>query len=159
MLNPKSPLYSGDSYKYGQYLQYPPGMNFLSSYVEARSDLYGRGIVMAGLQWTLREYTQKFTHADVRQAAAFHAAMGQKFNEAGYMAVVDKFDGYLPIKVDAVPEGTIMPHLNACIQVTNTHKGFGWLVSPMETHYCRALFLVNGVRVDFIIQSVIQLRP
>jgi nicotinamide phosphoribosyltransferase len=41
--------------------------------------------------------------------------------------------GYIPLKIKAVPEGTVMPLRNALMTITNTHPDFPWLVNFVET--------------------------
>lgn len=40
--------------------------------------------------------------------------------------------GYLPLEILALPEGTLVPMGVPCIQITNTHKDFAWLVQWIE---------------------------
>lgn len=40
--------------------------------------------------------------------------------------------GYLPLEICALPEGTIVPMNVPCIQITNTHPDFAWLVQWIE---------------------------
>ena len=40
--------------------------------------------------------------------------------------------GYLPIKIRAIPEGTLVPMGIPCIEITNTHPDFAWVVQWIE---------------------------
>lgn len=40
--------------------------------------------------------------------------------------------GYLPLEIRALPEGTLVPMGVPCIEITNTHDDFAWLVQWIE---------------------------
>ena len=40
--------------------------------------------------------------------------------------------GYLPLQIRALPEGTLVPMGVPCIEITNTHDDFAWLVQWIE---------------------------
>lgn len=41
--------------------------------------------------------------------------------------------GYLPIEISSLPEGTIVPMCVPCVQITNTHSDFAWVVNTIES--------------------------
>lgn len=41
--------------------------------------------------------------------------------------------GYLPIRIKALPEGTVVPMRVPCLTITNTHEEFAWLTNFIET--------------------------
>lgn len=49
--------------------------------------------------------------------------------------------GYLPIKISAVDEGTLVPIGVPMFSITNTVKGFGWLVNYLETYISSNIWL------------------
>ena len=54
------------------------------------------------------EYLAKpISHADVDEARDLFAAHGEPFNETGWRYIVDKHAGLLPLRIRAVPEGTV----------------------------------------------------
>src|SRR5208282_3727225 len=96
-----------DSYKASHWLQYPPGTTGMYSYLESRGGTYGQ-VVFFGLQYLLKEYLagQVVQPADVDEAATFFAAHGEPFNRAGWDRIANHFQGHLPIRIRALPEGT-----------------------------------------------------
>src|SRR5438874_2836767 len=85
-----------DSYKASHWLQYPPGMDGMFSYIESRGGLYDR-TVFFGLQTILKEYlTRRVTDDDVAEAKALFAAHGEPFNEAGWQYIVRQYGGRIP---------------------------------------------------------------
>ena len=64
-------ILNSDSYKYSQFNQYPPGTEYIYSYIESRGGKYDE-TVFFGLQAFIKEYLTK--PIDVRQ---LYAALGQ----------------------------------------------------------------------------------
>lgn len=131
----KNILMCTDVYKLGHALQYPEGTTKVYSYLTARSDKKIPFTVFFGLQYYLQEYlSQPITHAMVDELLEYykmilggeHPVMTKKLR-----ALADL--GYLPIKIKAVKEGTVMPVKNVLMTVTNTHPDFYWVVGFVES--------------------------
>jgi nicotinamide phosphoribosyltransferase len=126
-----------DSYKASHFLQYPPGTTRLLGYFESRGGLYGE-TVFFGLQVLLEEYLSKrVTEADVTEAAAFFAAHGVPFPEDGWRHIARDLGGRLPVRIRAVPEGSVVPVRNALMTVESTDATVPWIVSWLETQLVR----------------------
>ena len=126
-----------DSYKASHFLQYPPGTTRLLGYFESRGGLYGE-TVFFGLQYLLEEYlSRRVTDADVTEAAAFFAAHGLPFPEEGWRYIARDLDGRLPVRIRAVPEGSVVPVRNALMTVESTDERVPWIVSWLETQLVR----------------------
>jgi len=129
-----------DSYKASHWKQYPPGLTHNYSYFESRGGDYDN-VVFFGLQYYLKEYlTRPITKDDVEQAAALFASHGEPFNKDGWMKVVEKHKGFLPIKIKAVPEGTIVPTGNILMSVESTDPELAWVSSYIETLLSRVWY-------------------
>ena len=72
-------------------------------------------------------------------------AHGLTFNRAGWERLVDKHGGYLPLRIEAVPEGSVVPVSNVVCQVINTDPEFYWLPSYIETALLRAIWYPSTV--------------
>jgi len=151
-----------DSYKFSHYKQYPPGTTNQFSYVEARGtnlDWENPRVVFFGLQAFIKEYlSTPITHEDIDQAKPLVEAHGFEFNEDGWRYIVNKYDGYLPLKIRAVREGTAVPlsHILASVEVTDP-RCF-WLTSYIETAFLRAIWYPtsiasNGLRAKEILKK------
>lgn len=46
-----------------------------------------------------------------------------------------KYDGHLPIRIKAIPEGKIIPRGNVLFTVENTDPDFYWLTNYVEVSY------------------------
>lgn len=141
----KNIILNVDSYKASHYLQYPPGTTEVSSYIEARGGEFSR-TVFFGLQMFIKDYLlHPLTLADVEEAEAVFQAHGLPFNSAGWRYIVDAHAGYLPIDIQALPEGTVIPVQNALVQVRNTDAQCAWLTSYVETALLRAVWYPTTV--------------
>lgn len=132
-----------DSYKASHYLQYPPGTETVYSYIEARGseDESIKETVFFGLQMFLKEYlTKPITREDIEEAKSVFELHGEPFNQDDWNYILDKHDGYLPLEISAVPEGSIVGLNNALVQVRNTDPRVPWLTSYVETMLLRAIW-------------------
>ncbi len=129
-----------DSYKSSHFVQYPPGTQYVYSYIESRGGTYDRTL-MFGLQMFITQYLSKrVTQADVEEAAAFFGMHGVPFNREGWEYIVNHHGGALPLLISAVPEGKVVPTHNVLATVVNTDPKCFWLTSYMETAILRAIW-------------------
>jgi nicotinamide phosphoribosyltransferase len=136
-------ILSVDSYKSSHWLQYPPKTTSVFSYIESRG---GRSseTVMFGLQYYLKKYlTRPVTQEDVDEAAAFYSAHGEPFNRAGWEHVIKEHGGKLPLRIRALPEGTVVPVLMPLVTVENTCPDCYWLTSWVETMLLRVWYPIT----------------
>ena len=137
-------ILNSDSYKTSHWVQYPAGSEYLSSYIEARGGDYD--VVFFGLQAFIKEYlSTPITHQDIDEAETIIQAHGLTFNRAGWERLVDKHHGFLPLRIEAIPEGSIVPVSNVVCQVVNTDPEFYWLPSYIETALLRAIWYPSTV--------------
>lgn len=134
-----------DSYKASHFLQYPPNTTRVSSYIEPRGGDF-QNIVTLGLQAFIKAYLlSPITKMDVDEADAVFAAHGVPFNREGWDYIVNKHGGYLPIEIEALPEGTIVAPGTMQVQVVNTDPMVPWLTSYVETALLRAVWYPSTV--------------
>jgi nicotinamide phosphoribosyltransferase len=148
-----------DSYKTSHFLQYPEGTTNVFSYIESRGGEYDRTLFF-GLQTFIKEYLLKpITIADIDEAEEVYQLHGVPFNRAGWESILFKHDGYLPLKIRAVKEGTIVPTHNVLVTVENTDIEFPWLTSYIETALLRAVWYPTTVAtISNNIRNVIKNR-
>lgn len=134
-----------DSYKTSHFVQYPQGAEFVSSYIESRGGVHA-STVFFGLQMFIKQYlTKPITLADIDEAEMICAAHGVPFNRDGWMHILTAHNGYLPLEIEAVPEGTEVPTGNVLVQVINTDPSCAWLTSYIETALLRAVWYPTTV--------------
>tara|TARA_R110000851_G_scaffold81495_1_gene179061 strand:+ start:3224 stop:4621 length:1398 start_codon:yes stop_codon:yes gene_type:complete len=147
MLN-KNILLMSDSYKSSHFVQYPEGAQFVSSYIESRGGKWAR-TVFFGLQIFLKEYlATPITKEDIDEAEEVLTAHGEPFNRAGWMHILDKHEGRLPIRIQALPEGTVIETRNVLVQLVNTDPLVPWLTSFLETALLRAVWYPTTVATN-----------
>ncbi|MDP8161719.1 nicotinate phosphoribosyltransferase [Pasteurella skyensis] len=133
-----------DSYKASHWVQYPPQSEYISSYIESRKSDFD--VVFFGLQAFIKEYLSKpITLQDIEEAEMVFTAHGEPFNKEGWLKIIEKYQGYLPIKIQAVPEGSVIPTSNVVCQIINTDPEFYWLPSYLETALLRAIWYPSTV--------------
>lgn len=138
-------LLNTDSYKTSHWVQYPPNTQYISSYIEARGGQFS-DVVFFGLQAFIKEYLLKpVTQQQINDADELLKAHGVPFNREGWEAILTKYDGYLPVSIEAVPEGTVLPTKQVVCQVINTDPEFYWLTSYLETSLLRAVWYPSTV--------------
>lgn len=128
---------STDSYKLTHWNQYPAGTEHVYSYFESREGAQYEQTVLFGLQHLLmtKLVGKVVTAEDVHEAARLAKSHfgGDLFNYEGWLRLVDKYDGRLPLRIKAVPEGTVVPVGNVMMTVENTDPEFFWLTNYMES--------------------------
>ena len=153
----KNILLNTDSYKVSMFKQYPAGTTGVYSYIESRGGRYDR-TVFFGLQAFIKEYLlEPITQADIDIADELLTAHGEPFNRAGWQYILDKHNGYLPVVIRAVPEGTVVPVKNVLATIENTDPECYWLTTYLETAILRAIWYPTTVATQsYTIKQVIK---
>lgn len=134
-----------DSYKVSMYRQYPAATTGVYSYIESRGGRYDR-TVFFGLQAFIKEYLlNPITQADIDIADDILTAHGEPFNREGWEYILREHDGYLPVVIKAVPEGTVVPVKNVLATIENTDPECFWLTTWLETALLRAIWYPTTV--------------
>ncbi|MGQ0633025.1 MAG: nicotinate phosphoribosyltransferase [Planctomycetaceae bacterium] len=135
-----NPLLFTDSYKMGHFRQYPAGTEHVYSYFESRGSDPALGfteITFFGLQYLLDSLAGTyFTAADIDDAlrmCRLHFGDDRNFNRAGWQYILQAHGGRLPVRIRAVPEGTVVPPHNCLMTVENTDPRCYWLTNWLET--------------------------
>ena len=98
-------------------------------------------VVFVGLQYFIKSYLQEewaeFFNSDKAIAVANHKRIMSSM--LGYPVNVKYLEdlhdlGYLPLRIKALPEGTLVPYLVPPITIVNTKEGFQWLTTVSYTH-------------------------
>lgn len=132
-----NPLLDTDSYKLSHWPQYPQGMTSMCSYFESRGGEFDE-CTLVGTQYLIDKYlSQRFTLEDIDEAEAFAEAHGEPFNGTGFTNMWMVHKGYFPVRIRAVPEGTVVPTGNVLMTVESTDPEFCWVVNYLETMLSR----------------------
>ena len=126
-----------DSYKVTHWKQYPPGTETIYSYFESRIGAKYPKTLFFGLQYFLKEYLagRVVTKTDVLDAQRLYVKHfgADWFNFKGWMHIIEKHGGRLPVRIKAVPEGTLVPASNVLMTIENTDPACYWLTNWLET--------------------------
>lgn len=126
-----------DAYKYSHHKLYMPGTTKVYSYLESRGGKFDN-TVFYGLQYFLKEYLEgfAFTQEDLDEAEPFMKAVFGRddvFDKSKFQYILDKYNGKLPVKIMAVPEGTPVGTSNVLMTIENTDPECFWLTNFLET--------------------------
>lgn len=135
-----------DGYKLDHRRQYPKGTEFVYSNWTPRSNDYFKeakdGCVVFGIQYFIKKYlieyfNNNFFKLDEELAVNRFKRRIDTFlgeNNIGTEHIRDLHKlGYLPIKIKALPEGSICPIRVPALTIINTDKRFFWLTNYLET--------------------------
>jgi nicotinamide phosphoribosyltransferase len=151
-----NPILNTDSYKASHYLQYPPEASAMFSYIESRGGRYDRTLFF-GLQMLIKEYLcRPITAEMIEQAKAFFTAHGEPFNEAGWRHIVEHHGGYLPVRIRAVPEGSVVPTHNVLVTVECDDPQVFWLASYLETMLLRVWYPITVATQSWHLRKTIR---
>lgn len=125
-----NPLLMTDSYKTTHWKQYPPDAEVVYSYFESRGGEY-KDLIFFGLQPILDLLAAGFTRDDIEEAATLitqHIGPRQ-FNYEQF----HKLRGKWPVRIHAVPEGSLVHPHDVLITVENTDPRFPWVTNYLES--------------------------
>lgn len=147
-----------DSYKFTHWKQYPPGTEYVYSYLESRGGMFQQTLFF-GLQYYLTRYLQGavVNEEDVKEAQQFvdrHIGPGL-FNFDGWMHVVRAHGGRLPVAIKAVPEGSSVDVQNVLMTIENTDPRCYWLTNYLETLLLKVWYPITVATLSQSIRKVI----
>jgi nicotinamide phosphoribosyltransferase len=146
----KNNILKTDSYKFSHYLQYPPGTEYVSSYIEPRGVSNDfplvNEVVNVGLQAFVKYFLSNPIHKNhIDEAEQYAAIHGVPFNRVGWEHILNEHGGLFPLKVQGLPEGTVFPLSTPQVQVVNTDPKVPWLTSYIETALLRAIWYPSTI--------------
>jgi nicotinamide phosphoribosyltransferase len=126
-----------DSYKAGHVNLYPPDLEGLYAYFESRGGQYDHTLFF-GLQYYLQKYLAGYVLEayDIAYADQFwgeHFGRNDYFNADEWYNLLADHDGTLPLKIKALPEGSLVPVNTPLFTVESTDENYPWLVTWIET--------------------------
>jgi nicotinamide phosphoribosyltransferase len=127
-----------DSYKPSHWKQLPPGTTTLRSYLEPRGGPYARVVAFGALNIFIDKLfgrpITRYMIDEADEVIGEHIGPGI-FNRKGWEHILNKHGGWLPLRIRAVPEGTVVPIKNALITMENTDPVVPWLTNYIETAF------------------------
>lgn len=137
-------LLLADGYKHVHAEQFPKGLTKLVSYVTPRmSRLKSQDyMILFGLQGFLKTYLIDYFNDNFFNCpkdyviSEYIKVMDIMLGKGNYgVEKIEKLHelGYLPLEFRALPEGTKVPMHVPCIEISNTHPDFAWIVQWVES--------------------------
>lgn len=149
-----------DSYKLGHHQMLPPNTEYVYSYFEARKGARFPETVFYGLRYLLNRLQEcKITKDYIEEAAELarlHFGNPSIFNTDGWYRILAKYNGNLPLRIRAVPEGTVVPINNVLMTVENTDPEFPWLTNYAETFLSRIWYPITVATISNNVRNVLK---
>lgn len=140
----KSLPFNTDSYKASMFKQYPPGTEYVFSYIESRGGEFDR-VVHMGVQPFMEYLSNTITQEQVDLAAEAWDVHGEPFPKEGWDYIVQKLDGKIPVRIRSVAEGLVIPTRNVLVTIENTDPMVPWITTWIETALLRAVWYMSTV--------------
>ena len=134
-----------DAYKVFHKFAYNPLVTHVYSNFTNRFGKYSNvpensEVLFVGLQYFIKEVLidqwSKFFSMPKEMAVGEYSrvvdAMLGKHVDTSHIGALHSL-GYLPIKIKALEEGTLVPYGIPCLTIENTVEGFGWVTNMLET--------------------------
>lgn len=144
-----------DSYKITHWWQYPPGTQKIYSYFEPRVGAEYDDIVWMGIIPYLKKYGlvgPAFCQPYLREAQEVcdeHFGVPGYFNYEGWDKMGMKYDGKLPVRIYALPAGTIVKPGTPCMAIENLDPDFPWITNYLETILMHCFGMTNTATVSY----------
>lgn len=141
-----------DSYKYSHAFQYPSDTQSMYDYAEARSGGVYDVTLFNGLQPLLKTFfSTPIKQWEVDEAYMYAQSHGVSFDIEGWDYIVQTLDGWIPVEIKAIPEGSIVPVKIPLFTVESFDKKVFWVASWLETILMTVWYPSNiGTRSYFV---------
>lgn len=128
---------ASDSYKFGHYPMYPLDTEYVYSYFESREGARFDETTFFSLQGILKDFLvgQVVTRESIdaiKKVIDIHLGP-DVFNEEGWNYILKEHGGRLPLRIKAVPEGSVVQVSNVLFTVENTDPKCYWLTNFVES--------------------------
>lgn len=135
------PILNSDTYKCSHWTFEHPKFENSYGYIEARKGGEFNAIQFFGLQYALRYYlSQQVTMAMIDEAEAELTAHGIPFNRPVWERIVDKHNGFMPVRVKALPEGVVVKQGTVLVTIESTDEECAGIAAYVETMLLRAVW-------------------
>ena len=150
-----NPFLLTDFYKLTHILQYRKELRELTSYLTPRGSRLPNidHVVMFGLQMYVKDYVVdnfnknffqrnfEYCECEIREVLELGLGYDEELIEPTIHALHSLHDlGYLPVEINAVPEGTLVPMGVPCIEIKSTNPQFFWVGQALEASLSAAIW-------------------
>lgn len=143
-------ILNADSYKVGHPSMVKKGVQSMVSVITGRKpSKYTNRLTFIGTQYTIKKYINiKITKEDVDEAELEISEQGGRFDRKPWDNIVNHHNGKLPIKIRALPEGTVVPVGVPLVSVEAVSEEFAFLASYVETCLQRGIWFPTTVATN-----------
>lgn len=136
-----------DSYKISHANMLPEDLEYMETYAESRGGDFQYNL-MFGMNYQIKSYLvgRQVTEEKIQEAKALysvHFGSDAVFLEDKWRYILENHDGYLPIRIRSVKEGSIVPVKNVLFKVESTDPKCAWLVGIVETMLMRLWYPIS----------------
>jgi nicotinamide phosphoribosyltransferase len=157
-MNTDNLILATDSYKLSHRVQYPEGTTAVYSYLESRKGAAHPYTVFFGLQYLLKKYlATPITWDDLEEAIPIvNAHLGSGvFNYQGWSKIITEKQGKLPLRIKAVPEGTVVPTGNVLVTIENTDPEYFWLTNYVESLLMHVWYMTTVATRSYAVKQML----
>ncbi len=149
-----------DAYKYSHHKLYYPGTGSVYSYLESRGGRFSE-TVFFGLQYILKHYLEGevITEEKIQAAEKFLPQVFNRddvFDAARFRYILEKHGGRLPVRIKAVPEGSVVPVNNVLMTIENTDPECYWLTNFLETLIMQVWYPATVATLSFEVRRIVK---
>lgn len=137
-----------DSYKNDHGRMLKPGVKYFESNIIARKATeHTTHVTSFGMQMFLKAYMVgvQITKEVIDEAEIEITEQGYEFDRARWEYIVEKYNGKIPLRIRALPDGTVVPVGVPLVRVFNTDENVAWLVGYIETMIQRGIWFPSTV--------------
>lgn len=141
-------IFTTDSYKFSHFEQYPEDAEYIEDYIGPRWNATGiqSKMIFFGLMSPIMKYLSRpITRDEIDAGELFAELHGVPFNKSGWEFILNQCNGYIPVEIRAIPEGSVIDVPNAVAVIRNTVKGFIWPVGYIEASLLRSSWYGSSV--------------
>lgn len=149
-----------DAYKYSHHKLYYPGTTKIYSYLESRGGQFDETIFF-GLQYFLKYYLEGnvITKEKIDAAEGFlQQVFGRTdvFDRRKFDYILEKHNGRLPVRIKAVPEGTVVSVNNVLMTIENTDPECFWVSNFLETLLMQVWYPCTVATVSREVRKIVE---
>ena len=148
-----------DGYKLSHHRMYPPGMDSMYSYMEARAGATYPKTIFFGMRYIVEEYlTRPFGMKDLDDATEFsrqYFGRDDIIPYDGMKYILEEHGGIFPIRIMAIPEGTMVERGNILCTVESTDKRVPWVTNFVESVLLKVWYPSTVATLSWSIKQIL----
>jgi nicotinamide phosphoribosyltransferase len=153
----------GDAYKYSHHKFYEDNTSLVYSYMESRGGRFSE-TVFYGLQMFMKEFIEgvAITQEELDEAYEYlgttKGVFGREdvFDKSKFQYIIDVHGGHLPVRIKAVPEGTVVGVKNVLVTIENTDPNCAWLTNFLETIMMQIWYPITVATLSHEVKKIVR---